>query len=103
MAWSTQRPGHPSPVPCLAHNTLTTVWGLRPGWGIVGAGVHSEGPLTARYSPQDDVVYPVDGPGKLITVTLASPYLPGRLVSDRAKRGPILSPMVWPAAIPCLP
>ena len=43
--------GHPSPVPCLAHLTLTTVWGVRPGSGHLGAGADSEGPPTSRYSP----------------------------------------------------
>ena len=71
-----------------------------PGCGHLGAGVHSEGPQTARYSPRDDVVYPVDGPGKLITVALASPYLPGRLVSDRAKRGKYLAR--WYGRLPSL-
>ena len=43
--------GHPSPVPCLAHFILTTVWGVRPWSDDLGAGVHSEGPPTSRYSP----------------------------------------------------
>ena len=79
--------GHPSPVPCLAHLTLTTVWGVRPGSGHLGAGVHSEGPLTARYSPREDVVYLVDGPGECDYRDTCKPSLPGRLVSDRANRG----------------
>ena len=45
-------------------------------------------------------MYPVDGPGEVITVTLASPYLPGRLVSDRAKRGKYLAR--WYGRLPSL-